>query len=120
MIKDDLQDIYALPENLFNGEVDLTDKEFRVLVALYYLAEGRPKVKKTHEQISKLINGASSETLRTTTKSLQEKGMIKFQRTRRNHGKLYVNEYELLHPMRLVIAEGKPVNPKKATLRSGW
>jgi hypothetical protein len=46
MIKDDLLDIYALPENLFNGEVDLTDKEFRVLVALYYLAEGRPKVKK--------------------------------------------------------------------------
>lgn len=73
MIKDDLQDIYALPANLFSGEVKLTDKEFRVQVALYYLAEGRPRVKKTHEQIAKLVSGASSETLRTTTKSLREK-----------------------------------------------
>lgn len=122
MIKDDINDIYALPENLFNGDMDLTDKEFRVLVALYFMSEGRPKLKKSHVQISACVNGASTETIRKATKGLRDKGLIDYHRTKRNFGRLYVNEYELLHPMRARLT--KELEAKKAVnrpyIKTGW
>lgn len=122
MIKNDINDIYALPENLFNGETDLTDKEFRVLISLYYMSEGRPKIKKSHVQISEYVNGASTETIRKATKGLREKGLIDYRRTKRNYGRLYINEYELLHPMRARLT--KELEAKKAVIRpfikTGW
>lgn len=126
MVKDDLGDVYTLPDSAFDSASSLTDKEFRVLTVLYWLAAGRPRVKKTHGQLGVYLNGASTETIRKATVGLREKGFISYRRTKRNFGKLSVNEYTLLHPARaLFIAEAEfsskdTAHKQQAPIRSGW
>lgn len=75
--------------------LSLSPNEMRTLLALRHLADMNDKAKVTMEELGALT-GYSRESLRLAVRGLEERNLVATNRTKRNLGKLHVNEYQLL------------------------
>ena len=75
--------------------LSLSPNEMRTLLALRHLADMNDKAKVTMEELG-ILTGYSRESLRLAVRGLEERNLIATNRTKRNLGKLYKNEYQLL------------------------
>ena len=75
--------------------LSLSPNEMRTLLALRHLADLNDKAKVTMEELGTLT-GYSRESIRLAMRGLEERNLVATNRTRRNLGKLYKNEYQLL------------------------
>jgi hypothetical protein len=75
--------------------LSLSPNEMRTLLALRHLADLNDKAKVTMEELG-LLTGYSRESLRLAMRGLEERNLVATNRTKRNLGKLYKNEYQLL------------------------
>lgn len=75
--------------------LSLSPNEVRTLLALRHLADINDKAKVTMEELG-LLTGYSRESLRLAMRGLEERNLVATSRTKRNLGKLYKNEYQLL------------------------
>lgn len=75
--------------------LSLSPNEMRTLLALRHLADINDKAKVTMEELG-LLTGYSRESLRLAMRGLEERNLVTTNRTKRNLGKLYKNEYQLL------------------------
>lgn len=81
-------------DNLLLLSLNVT--EMRVLIALRHLAASNGKVQVTMEELG-ILTDYSREGIRRGLRGLEERGIIETSRTKRNLGRLYKNEYQLLH-----------------------
>lgn len=75
--------------------LSLSPNEMRTLLALRHLADINDKAKVTMEELG-VLTGYSRESLRLAMRGLEERNLVATSRTKRNLGKLYKNEYQLL------------------------
>jgi hypothetical protein len=75
--------------------LSLSSNEARTLLALRHLSDRNGKVVATMEELG-ILTHYSRETLRVAVRGLEERGIINTRRTKRNLGKLYKNEYQLV------------------------
>lgn len=76
--------------------LSLNVTEMRTLLALRHLAAPDGKVKVTMEELG-ILTGYSREALRRGLRGLEEQELVETFRTKRNLGRLYKNEYQLMH-----------------------
>lgn len=81
-------------DNLLLLSLNVT--EMRVLLALRHLASTNGQVKVTMEELG-ILTDYSREGVRRGLRGLEDRGIIETSRTKRNLGRLYKNEYKLLH-----------------------
>lgn len=75
--------------------LSLSANEARTLLALRHLSDRDGKIVATMEELGILTN-YSRETIRVAVRSLEDRGLVATKRTKRNLGKLYKNEYQLM------------------------
>ena len=75
--------------------LSLSPNEMRTLLALRHLADINDRVKVTMEELG-ILTGYSRESIRVALRGLEERKLVDTFRTKRNLGKLYKNEYQLL------------------------
>lgn len=75
--------------------LSLPANEARTLLAIRHLADRNGKVKATMEELG-ILTSYSRESLRKAIRGLEDRGVLLTRRTKRNLGRLHVNEYELL------------------------
>lgn len=75
--------------------LSLSPGEMRTLLALRHVADLNDKAKVTMEELGELT-GYSRESLRLAMRGLEERNLVATSRTKRNLGRLYKNEYQLL------------------------
>jgi len=75
--------------------LSLSSSEARTLLALRHLADKNLKIKATMEDLG-ILTKYSRETLRVAIRGLEDRGLLTTRRTKRNLGKLHVNEYQLI------------------------
>jgi hypothetical protein len=82
-----------IPVEIF--EKDLTPAEFRVIVSLYHVADGRGVANILQDELSELTK-YSPEHLRRTIRSLESRELVVTTRKKRNFGKYHRNVYQLV------------------------
>jgi hypothetical protein len=87
--------------------LSLSSNEARTLLALRHLADHTGKVVATMEELG-ILTHYSRETLRVAVRGLEDRGIITTRRTKRNLGKLYKNEYQIVQEN--LASTEKPVN----------
>ena len=85
--------------------LSLSSNESRTLLALRHLSDRNGKVVASMEELG-ILTHYSRETLRVAVRGLEERGIINTRRTKRNLGKLYKNEYQLVQEN--LASEQKP------------
>lgn len=75
--------------------LSLSVNELRTLLALRHMADINDKVTITMDELS-VLTKYSRESLRIAIRGLEDRNLVATTRTRRNLGKLYKNEYQLL------------------------
>ena len=75
--------------------LSLSANEARTLLALRHLSDRDGKIVATMDELG-ILTHYSRETLRVAVRSLEDRGLITTRRTKRNLGKLYKNEYQLI------------------------
>lgn len=75
--------------------LSLNVTEMRVLLALRHLADKNGKVTATMEELGILTN-YGRESVRLAVRGLENAGLVDTHRTKRNLGRLYKNEYQIL------------------------
>ena len=88
--------------------LSLSSNEARTLLAMRHLADSTGKIVATMEELGLLTN-YSRETLRVAVRGLEDRGIITTRRTKRNLGKLYKNEYQIVQK-NLASADKTPEN----------
>ena len=88
--------------------LSLSANEVRTLLALRHLSDRDGKIVATMEELG-ILTHYSRETLRVAVRGLEERGIIATRRTKRNLGKLYKNEYQLIQK-NLASDSEKPEN----------
>jgi len=75
--------------------LSLTPSELRTYLALRHLSDVSGLVKATMVELGE-VTGYSRESIRLAVRELEGRGLVETHRTKRNLGKLYKNEYQLL------------------------
>lgn len=75
--------------------LSLNVTEMRTLLALRHLADPKGKVKVTMEELG-ILTKYSRESTRVALRGLEARGLVDTHRTKRNLGRLYKNEYQLV------------------------
>lgn len=75
--------------------LSLTPSELRTYLALRHLADDTGLIKSTMVELGE-VTGYSRESIRLAIRELENRGLVETYRTKRNLGKLYKNEYQLL------------------------
>jgi predicted transcriptional regulator len=75
--------------------LSLTPSELRTYLALRHLSNDSGLVKATMVELGE-VTGYSRESIRLAVRELEGKGLVATHRTKRNLGRLYKNEYQLL------------------------
>jgi predicted transcriptional regulator len=75
--------------------LSLTPSELRTYLALRHLADSSGLIKATMVELGE-VTGYSRESIRLAVRDLESRGLVQTHRTKRNLGKLYKNEYQLL------------------------
>lgn len=95
-----------LPAEFFDK--DISHPEFRLVVSMYHLGGATRLVDATMGELE-VLTGMKPESLRRALRGLEEHGLVKTTRTKRDFGKFHKNKYELVLPS--LKNEGSPQKP---------